>query len=79
LTVFGDAIVTARRQAHHLVGAPDWLCWVDGGKIVIAQLLGLAEAMGCQIAHAVRNCGIVGRVGQAKQRLGLSDQKMRVQ
>ena len=35
--------------------------------------------MGRQIAHAVGNCGIVGRVGQAKQRLRLFDEKIRVQ
>jgi hypothetical protein len=35
--------------------------------------------MGGQITHAVCNCGIVGRVGQAKQRLRLLDEKMRVQ
>jgi hypothetical protein len=42
-------------------------------------LLGLAEAMGCQVAHAVCYCRIVGRVSQAKQRLRLLDEKIRVQ
>jgi hypothetical protein len=62
-----------------LIGAPGRSCWVAFSKVVIAQLLGLAETMGCQIAHAVGNCGIVGRVGQAKQCLRFFDEKVRVQ
>jgi len=62
-----------------LVGAPDRATWVRWSKVVIAQLLGLAETMGGQIAHAVGNGLIVGRVGQAKQCLSLLDEEMRVQ
>jgi hypothetical protein len=35
--------------------------------------------MGRQITHAVGNGGIFGRIRQAKQRLSLFDQEMRVQ
>jgi hypothetical protein len=35
--------------------------------------------MGRQITHAVGNGGIVGRIRQAKQRLSLFDEEIRVQ
>jgi hypothetical protein len=35
--------------------------------------------MGRQITHAIGNGGIVGRSGQAKQRLSLFDEEIRVQ
>jgi hypothetical protein len=62
-----------------LVGVLDRPGWVGGRKVVVAQLFSLIEAMGGEIAHAICNCWIVSGVGQAKQCLGLFDEKVRVQ
>jgi len=35
--------------------------------------------VGRQLAHAIRDCGIVGSVGETKQRFSLPDEKVRVQ